>query len=116
MGRPSEGVPRATSNWGKKGSGRLEWLHRGELREGKGNMFRVFQRKLGKGSLVALTLLLVALAGTLSAVRPLNVSAASLDTCGYNPAAAPAPGGGTVVFNENTVTRAIKFYGVGLGG
>jgi uncharacterized repeat protein (TIGR01451 family) len=80
-------------------------------------MFRVvFQRRLGKGSALGLTLLLVVLAGTVSAVRPLNVLAASTDTCGYNPLAAPAPGGGTVVFNENTVTRAIAIYGVGLGG
>src|SRR5436190_11781527 len=41
---------------------------------------------------------------------------ANPDTCGYNPAAAPKPGGGTVVFNENTVTRAIQFYGIGLSG
>ena len=81
-------------------------------------MFRsVIQRRSGKGSFIALTVLLVVLAGTVSAVRPLNVLAAvAADTCGYNPAAAPAPGGGTVVFNENTVTRAIAFYGVGLGG
>ena len=76
----------------------------------------VFQRRFGKGSLIALTLLLVVLAGTVGAVRPLNVFAASTDTCGYNPLAAPAPGGGTVIFDENTVTRAIQFYGVGLGG
>src|SRR5690242_21844174 len=38
----------------------------------------------------------------------------SLDTCGYNPAAAPKPGGGSVVLDENTVTRAIAIYGVGL--
>ena len=80
-------------------------------------MFRkVFQRRLGKGSLVGLTLLLVVLAGTVSAVRPANGFAAATDTCGYNPAAAPAPGGGTVVFDENTVTRAIAFYGAGLAG
>lgn len=77
----------------------------------------VFQRRLGKGSLVALTFVLVVIAGTLtSAVRPLSGYAASLDTCGYNPQAAPAPGGGTVIFDENTVTRAIQFYGVGLSG
>ena len=80
-------------------------------------MFRVvFQRRFGKGSFIGLTLLLVVVAGTVSAVRPLSSFAASTDTCGYNPAAAPAPGGGTVVFNENTVTRAIAFYGAGLGG
>ncbi len=82
-------------------------------------MFRsVFQRKFGKGSLVGLTLLLVVVAGTVSAVRPLNIFAApaSTDTCGYNPNAAPSPNGGTVVFDENTVTRAIAFYGVGLSG
>jgi uncharacterized repeat protein (TIGR01451 family) len=80
-------------------------------------MFRiVFQRRFGRGSFIGLTVLLVVLAGTASAVRPLNVLAASTDTCGYNPAAAPAPGGGTVVFNENTVTRAIAFYGNGFGG
>ena len=76
----------------------------------------VFQRGLKKGSFVTFTLLLVVVAGTVSAVRPLNIFAASLDTCGYNPAAAPKPGGGTVVFNENTVTRAIQFYGIGLSG
>ncbi len=81
-------------------------------------MFRnVFQHRLGKGSLIALTFVLVVLAATLtSAVRPLNGFAASTDTCGYNPLAAPAPGGGTVIFDENTVTRAIQFYGVGLSG
>ena len=77
----------------------------------------VFHRRLGKGSLIGLTFLLVVAAGTLtSAVRPLSGFAASTDTCGYNPLAAPAPGGGTVVFDENTVTRAIAFYGVGLSG
>ncbi|HUZ16460.1 MAG TPA: hypothetical protein VMU72_09835, partial [Gaiellaceae bacterium] len=63
-----------------------------------------------------LALLLVVVAGTASAVRPLNVFASSTDTCGYNPAAAPSPNGGTVIFDENTVTRAIDFFGVGLGG
>jgi uncharacterized repeat protein (TIGR01451 family) len=43
-------------------------------------------------------------------------AATTLDTCGYNPLAAPKPGGGTVDFNENTITRSIWFYGVGLGG
>ena len=76
----------------------------------------VFQRRLGKSSLIALTLLLVVIAGTASAVHPLSVFASSTDTCGYNPSAAPAPGGGTVVFDENTVTRAIGFFGVGLNG
>src|SRR4051794_29709226 len=42
-------------------------------------------------------------------------AATALDTCGYNPAAAPKPGGGTVVFDENSVTRAIGVYGVGFG-
>ena len=73
----------------------------------------VSQRRFGKGSLIAITVLLVVAAGTLtSAVRPLNVFAASVDTCGYNPGAAPSPNGGTAVFNENTVTRAIGFYRV----
>jgi len=78
----------------------------------------VFQRRPGKGSLIALTFVLVVAAATLtSAVRPLNgFAAASTDTCGYNPTAAPSPNGGTVVFDENSVTRAIAFYGVGLGG
>ena len=81
-------------------------------------MFRsVIQRRSGKGSFIALTVLLVVVAGTVSAVRPLNVLASvAADTCGYDPAASPAPGGGTVVFNENTITRAIEFYGVGLSG
>src|SRR3954452_23033221 len=75
------------------------------------------QRRFGKGSLFALALLLVVVvAGTVSAAHPEKGFAATTDTCGYNPAAAPAPGGGTVVFNENTVTRAIAFYGVGLNG
>jgi uncharacterized repeat protein (TIGR01451 family) len=38
------------------------------------------------------------------------------DTCGYNPDSAPKPGGGTVEFNENTITRAVVFNGVGLSG
>jgi hypothetical protein len=38
------------------------------------------------------------------------------DTCGYNPLAAPKPGGGTVIFDENSVTRAAQFYGTGLAG
>jgi uncharacterized repeat protein (TIGR01451 family) len=38
------------------------------------------------------------------------------DSCGYNPAAAPKPGGGTVLFDENSVTRGIKFYGTGSSG
>ena len=79
----------------------------------------VFTRKLGNGSLLALTVLLAVVAGTVSAVRPLNIFAAppaGTDTCGYNPNAAPSPNGGTVQFDENTVTRAIQFYGVGLSG
>ena len=77
----------------------------------------VSRRRLGKGSLVGLALLVAIAAALLtSAVRPLDVFAASTDTCGYNPSAAPAPGGGTVVFDENTVTRAIGFFGTGLSG
>src|SRR5436305_8966632 len=79
-------------------------------------VFGVFQSRFKKSSLVVLTLLLVVIAGTVSAVRPLDVFAASLDTCGYDPSASPSPGGGTVVFNENTVTRAVGFFGVGLSG
>ena len=80
-------------------------------------MFRsVIQRRAGKGSLIAFALLLIVVAATVGAVRPGNAFAAAVDTCGYNPAAAPAPGGGTVVFNENEITRAIAFYGAGLGG
>ena len=71
-------------------------------------MFRVFKRRFGNASFIALTALLVVVAGTVSAARPLNGFAASTDTCGYNPSAAPSPTGGTVVFNENTVTRAIQ--------
>jgi uncharacterized repeat protein (TIGR01451 family) len=77
-------------------------------------MFRtVFRRRLGKASLIALTLLVTA--GTATAVAAACWTP-SKDTCGSDPNAAPAPGGGTVVFNENTVTRAIAFYGIGLGG
>ena len=78
--------------------------------------FGVFNSGLKKGSLITLTLLLVVAAATVSAVRPHDVFAASTDTCGYDPNAAPAPGGGTVVFDENTITRAIAFYGSGLSG
>ena len=77
----------------------------------------VFKRRFGTGSMIALTFVLVIAAATLtSAIRPLDVFATSTDTCGYNPNSAPAPNGGTVVFNENTVTRAISFYGIGLSG
>jgi uncharacterized repeat protein (TIGR01451 family) len=43
-------------------------------------------------------------------------AASRTDTCGYNPDSAPKPGGGTVQFNENTITRAVAFNGVGLSG
>jgi uncharacterized repeat protein (TIGR01451 family) len=74
-------------------------------------------RRFGKSSFIGLTLLLAIIAGTAGAVRPATgFAAVATDTCGYNPAAAPAPGGGTVVFDENSVTRAIAFYGTGLSG
>ena len=78
----------------------------------------VLRRKLVAGALITFTVL-AALATTTAtgAIDPLGVNTSStLDTCGYNPSAAPKPGGGTVVFDENTVTRAIGFFGVGLSG
>ena len=82
-------------------------------------MFRVvFQRRLGKGSLFALTLLL---AGRCSGHCERGTAGSTSSRPALTPAAttrlaAPAPGGGTVIFDENTVTRAIAFYGVGLSG
>jgi uncharacterized repeat protein (TIGR01451 family) len=82
----------------------------------------VLQRKLLTAALITMTLL-AALAATTAtgAIKPLAGPAGgpvktSTDTCGYNPNSAPKPGGGTVVFDENSVTRAIAFYGVGLSG
>jgi uncharacterized repeat protein (TIGR01451 family) len=45
-----------------------------------------------------------------------TTTTSNLDTCSYNPTAAPKPGGGTVIFDENTVTRAAAFYGTGSTG
>lgn len=55
-------------------------------------------------------------AGTATSRPQVAKAGTSTDTCGYDPTAAPKPGGGTVQFNENTITRAIWFYGVGLSG
>jgi uncharacterized repeat protein (TIGR01451 family) len=82
----------------------------------------VLGRKLGKAALIT-TSVLAALAATIVAGALTSRSQAAeaaistrTDTCGYNPDAAPKPGGGTVQFDENTVTRTLWFYGVGLGG
>jgi uncharacterized repeat protein (TIGR01451 family) len=86
-------------------------------------MLRFFvQRRLASAALITTTVL-AALAATAAtgAIQPLGGPGAgpvksSTDTCGYDPTKAPKPGGGTVVFDENSVTRAIAFYGVGLSG
>jgi hypothetical protein len=81
----------------------------------------VSRRSLAAAALLALTVA-AALAATTAtgAINPLSVvtpaTTSSTDTCGYNPAGAPKPGGGTVQFDENTVTRAISFYGTGKNG
>ncbi len=73
----------------------------------------VFQRKLATAALITVTVLAGLTATTAAAW---NQPPPSTDTCGYNPTSAPKPGGGTVAFTENTVTRAVGFYGVGLSG
>jgi uncharacterized repeat protein (TIGR01451 family) len=55
-------------------------------------------------------------AGTATSRSQVARAATNADTCGYDPNAAPKPGGGTVQFNENTITRAVWFYGAGLSG
>jgi uncharacterized repeat protein (TIGR01451 family) len=82
----------------------------------------VLRRKLVRAALIATAVLaaLAAAAATGVVISRSQVAEAATstrtDTCGYNPDAAPKPGGGTVQFDENTVTRAVFFYGVGLGG
>jgi uncharacterized repeat protein (TIGR01451 family) len=66
-------------------------------------------------ALAALAAAIVATTAT-SRLQVAEAAATSTDTCGYVPNAAPKPGGGTVQFNENTITRAIWFYGAGLSG
>jgi uncharacterized repeat protein (TIGR01451 family) len=78
------------------------------------------RRRLGRAALIS-TAVLAAVAAALAAGAvdsrsQVAAAATAPDTCGYNPDAAPKPGGGTVQFNENTITRAIWFYGVGLSG
>lgn len=78
------------------------------------------RRKLARAVLVT-TAVLAALAATLAAgavtsSSPVAKAGTRIDTCGYNPDAAPKPGGGSVQFTENTVTRTVWFYGVGLSG
>jgi uncharacterized repeat protein (TIGR01451 family) len=79
----------------------------------------VLRRKPTKAALIS-TMMLVAVVAAIAAgtatSRMQVAQAASTDTCGYNPAAAPKPGGSTVVFNENTITRTVWFYGAGLNG
>jgi uncharacterized repeat protein (TIGR01451 family) len=67
-------------------------------------------------STAVLAALAVAIAAATATSRPQVAAAATSDTCGYDPTAAPKPGGGTVQFNENTITRSIWFYGTGLSG
>lgn len=78
------------------------------------------RRRLSRAALIS-TVVLAALAATLatgvvSSKSQVAEAATRTDTCGYSPNAAPKPGGGTVQFVENTVTRAISFYGAGLSG
>jgi uncharacterized repeat protein (TIGR01451 family) len=80
----------------------------------------VLRRKLVRAALIS-TAVLAALAATMAIGAVTSRSqvaeaATRTDTCGYNPDAAPKPGGGTVQFDENTITRTIWFYGVGLSG
>src|SRR5579862_7102405 len=78
------------------------------------------RRKLARAALVSTAVLAAVAAalaaGAVSSRSQVAAAATALDTCGYNPLAAPKPGGGTVQFNENTITRAIYFYGVGSSG
>jgi uncharacterized repeat protein (TIGR01451 family) len=69
-------------------------------------------------STAALVALVAAIAAVTATSRPQAAQAAAkaTDTCGYDPSAAPKPGGGTVEFNENTITRAVFFYGSDLSG
>jgi uncharacterized repeat protein (TIGR01451 family) len=80
----------------------------------------VLRRKLTRAALIS-TGVLAAVAvttatGAVTSSSQAAEAATRTDTCGYNPDAAPKPGGGTVQFDENTVTRVVWFYGVGLGG
>lgn len=80
----------------------------------------VLTRRRARAAL-ATTAVLAALAAataTAAATSRSHVArvATRTDTCGYNPDSAPKPGGGTVQFDENTITRAVWFYGPGLGG
>src|SRR5689334_4137394 len=68
----------------------------------------------GRRFLIAAILTMFAIGVGLFAGSSFVASAATtLDSCGYNPQAAPKPGGGTVIFDENTVTRTIAVYGQG---
>jgi uncharacterized repeat protein (TIGR01451 family) len=78
----------------------------------------VWRSKLGAAATV-IVVVLASLAATTAtgAISPRTLfSTTSNDTCGYDPTAAPKPGGGTVQFDENSVTRAIGFFGTGLAG
>jgi uncharacterized repeat protein (TIGR01451 family) len=81
----------------------------------------VLGRKLAKavlvGAGVVAALAAVAATGAVTSSSQVAKAAATrTDTCGYNPDAAPKPGGGTVQFDENTITRGIAFYGASLSG
>lgn len=80
----------------------------------------VCRRKLARGALISTAVLAVLAGSTVSGAVASGPQAAEAgtrtDTCGYNPDTAPKPGGGTVQFDENTVTRVVSFYGVGLNG
>ena len=86
----------------------------------KGTLRFVVRCKLARVALITAAMLaaLAAAAATGAVTSGSQVAKAATrsDTCGYNPDAAPKPGGGTVQFDENTVTRTLWFYGVGLGG
>jgi uncharacterized repeat protein (TIGR01451 family) len=78
------------------------------------------RRKLTRAAFITTAVLAAVLSalavGAVSSRPQVAAAATRIDTCGYDPNAAPKPGGGTVQFNENTVTRAAWFYGVGLSG
>lgn len=81
----------------------------------------VIRRKPARAVLISAAVLAVlaavATAGTAtSRLQVAEAATKSTDTCGYDPNAAPKPGGGTVMFNENGIARAVFFYGSALSG
>jgi hypothetical protein len=81
-------------------------------------------RRLLTAAIIACVAVAAGVGGTIYATAA--VSGPDPDTCGYHPGAAPNPyfgvsgasssGLATITFDENSVTRAIAFYGIGLSG